>query len=86
MEAAYHNQADAAALLLDRGFRINDLDASGQSALMHAALAGRAGVVKLLLARGACTHFRNVDGMSAAMCAAANGHIGGWGILWGLCV
>lgn len=77
MEAAYYGQADAAALLLDRGFRINDLDASGQSALMHAALAGRAAVVKLLLARGACAHFRNVDGLSATMCAAANGHLGG---------
>ena len=66
--------ADAAAILLDRGADPNARQQAGYTPLMGAAAAGRADLVELLLQRGADRSLVNDEGKTAADVAREHGH------------
>ena len=74
MLASFFGRSDVAALLLDRGARIDLRDKHDETALMWAARWGHVEVVRLLLARGAECNLQNVHGETALMWASSEGH------------
>ncbi len=63
------------ARLLEQGYDIDSVDASGDSLLIVASREGAPGAVKLLLARRAKADYRNKAGDTALMVAALRGHL-----------
>lgn len=53
---------------------IDEVDAEGQTRLMHAILAGQENVALALIEAGADVDVRNQKGQTALLCAAENGH------------
>jgi ankyrin repeat protein len=66
--------ADAAALLLERGADPNARQQVGYTPLMGAASAGHEGLVRMLLAAGADPRLTNDEGKTAADIAREHGH------------
>lgn len=59
---------------INAGFKVNEPDPSGMTALMWASKHGHTACVKTLLEVHAKTNMRNLEGASAAALAAKNGH------------
>ena len=61
--------------LVAKGADVNRRDASGSTALLHAAMAGNQGIVKFLISKGAEINIKERSmGLSPISAAAANGH------------
>ena len=72
-DAAFAGQADAARMLIEKGAKIDSVDAeSGNTPLHHAASWGRKAVVVLLLEKGANRGLKNRAGKTAADLAKEN--------------
>lgn len=78
-DAARAGDKAAIQKLLDAGANINELDETGETALMAAALAGKDlwATIDYLLVRGADHTIRNDRGMTVLHAAAFSGDIGG---------
>lgn len=73
-QAANEGKTDAVGFLLDRGARVDQIDAFKTTALMRAAAAGRIGVARLLLEKGADRSKVGGDGKTAALLALKGGY------------
>jgi ankyrin repeat protein len=61
--------------IVAKGADVNRRDASGSTALLHAAMAGNQDIVKFLISKGAEINIRERSmGLSPISAAAANGH------------
>jgi len=76
--AAYDNDRDAAAYLLDHGANMNAVNANDLTPLMCAALMGRVKIVGDLLDRGAYVNMRDRNGYTALMLAVFRPGKGEW--------
>lgn len=65
---------ETAELLLSLGAAVDERDATGMTALLHAARSGRADLVAVLVENGANKEASNNEGETAFMLAAAHGH------------
>lgn len=74
-DAAGDGDVERAKQALDQGANIAEPDASGEPALLIAALAGHADVVTLLLESGADIEIRNKGGLTALHAAAYGGNL-----------
>ena len=73
MAAAFKGEAGIVTALLDAGARVNDVNQSGGTALMFAAMSARTEVVRMLLAHGADAALRDKRGLDAAGLADQQG-------------
>lgn len=72
--AAELGYADAARFLLDKGAKVDVVDAFRQTALLHAAQEGHTAIVQMLLAKGANAAYKNHAGATALRLAQKYHH------------
>ena len=74
-EVARRGDVESLKQFLDQGADLEQLDATGETLLLSATLAGQSNVVDLLIAKGANIHARNHNGLTALHAAAYAGHL-----------
>jgi len=72
--ASCRGHGDAAAVLLEKGAKVNGRDGRGRTALMDAAARGHTALVRALLRAGALPDLEDLDGRTALHDAAEGGH------------
>ena len=76
MGASMNGNLEVVKVLLDRGAHVNQQDAAGQTALMHASQGNYPQVAGLLLSRGAKTEIKDQFGRTALTIATIYGNYG----------